>query len=146
MQLLILACSQTKSELGKPLPAKELYTGVFYSVLNKAIRENSTINDKLSLYIISAKYGLISGEAEIENYDLRMTDKIAKLQIDNNTRILHKIIAETNPSEIMLVMGRTYRSSIDTSNIRIPVNKITGSIGFMLRDFKVWLSSLEGCL
>jgi hypothetical protein len=71
-QLLVLGCSQTKRETAGLLPAIDRYDGSSYRVLRNYLRERQW-PAKLSVAILSAKYGLVGGFTGIEDYDERMT-------------------------------------------------------------------------
>jgi hypothetical protein len=71
-QLLVLGCSQTKRDAPGLLPAIERYDGSPYRVLRNYLRECEWPAD-LSVAVLSAKYGLVGGFTEIEDYDKRMT-------------------------------------------------------------------------
>ncbi len=71
-QLLVLGCSQTKRETAGLLPAIDRYDGSSYRVLRNYLRERQWPS-KLSVAILSAKYGLVGGFTGIEDYDERMT-------------------------------------------------------------------------
>ncbi|HEY5869186.1 MAG TPA: hypothetical protein VI542_27080 [Candidatus Tectomicrobia bacterium] len=71
-QLLVLGCSQAKRETPGLLPAIDRYDGSSYRVLRNYLREREWPS-KLSVAILSAKYGLVGGFTGIEDYDERMT-------------------------------------------------------------------------
>ncbi len=58
-RLLILSCSQRKSESLERLPAIERYNGPLFFVLRRFIRECPGQARHLDVYILSAAYGLI---------------------------------------------------------------------------------------
>ena len=59
MHILLMSCSSKKNNTGRPIPAIDLYNGVFFSVYKKAIKAFPNISSKIKVLIISAKYGLI---------------------------------------------------------------------------------------
>jgi cytoplasmic iron level regulating protein YaaA (DUF328/UPF0246 family) len=62
---IITSCSKEKGP-GENI-ARSLYTGQFFQAINKlALRYNA------ELYILSAKYGLISAQKRIKPYDQRI--------------------------------------------------------------------------
>src|SRR5947209_15628331 len=73
--LLLLACSAAKHK-GRA-PAIQLYDGVNYRVLRKALAEGGW-PPGLVIQIISAKYGLLDGSTIIDNYDQRMSAEAAR--------------------------------------------------------------------
>jgi hypothetical protein len=75
-QLLVLGCSQTKRDTPGLLPAIERYDGSSYRVLRNFLRQREWPIG-LSVAILSARYGLVGGVTEIEDYDERMTPEKA---------------------------------------------------------------------
>ena len=66
----------------------------------------------LNLYILSAKYGLISGDILIPDYDLRMTsERAAKLKPAVKRR-LDLIFGVYQCDEIFIAMGKVYREAL----------------------------------
>ena len=71
MHLMIISRSDKKNIQPGLLPAIQRYKGAWYGVINKLKREWN-LPDNLDILIISAKYGLINSEMQIENYDQKM--------------------------------------------------------------------------
>lgn len=64
MKIICTICSKVKLEDGKLLPARMRYTAPHISVVEKIAQEQDA-----PFYILSGKYGLISGDLKIPNYD-----------------------------------------------------------------------------
>ena len=62
LRLLILSCSQRKNASQRLLPAVERYNGLLFFVLRRFIRECPREAKQLDVCILSATYGLISGD------------------------------------------------------------------------------------
>lgn len=139
MYLIIISCSARKKDTAKPVPAIELYTGVFYGVLRKALEEYPELSGKIEVAIVSAKYGLMTSDTLVTNYDLKMTPQIAARQRSVNTKRLVELTNKAKPQAIFSVMGKTYQDSIDFSLIDVPVKRMSGSLGYLLHDFKTLL-------
>jgi hypothetical protein len=75
-KLLVIGCSQTKRETQGFLPAIHRYDGSSYRVLRSFLRDHQWPRS-LSVAVLSARYGLVGGFAEIEDYDERMTTERA---------------------------------------------------------------------
>ena len=75
--LLIISCSGAKDETPGLLPAVMRYKGPFYPTLHKAMGENR-FPKSLDILIISAKYGLLTSEEPIEDYDQKIDPKRAR--------------------------------------------------------------------
>lgn len=144
MQYLILSCSAKKSVAEDELSAIDRYKGVFFSIFKKAINSRPILQREIRLFIISAKYGLIESADTVDNYDLKMTNKLAAEQCKYNTQKLMELVQRDKPKVITAVMGQTYLKSIDLSMIPAPICIINGEIGTMLHAFKEWLDKLNG--
>lgn len=124
------------------MPAIEIYDGVFYRILKRAFQNDIELKNKLDIYILSAKYGIISTTFPILPYDLKMTKEISKNLLQDNTSRLSKIVLESSPNKIVSVMGKTYRESIDWTKMPVRSEFISGEIGIMQSKFKNWLLAL----
>src|SRR4051794_13865258 len=71
-QLLVLGCSAVKRKSESSLPAISLYDGPTFRVLRSFLREFRWPS-KLSVAVVSAKYGIIGSLSPISTYDQRMT-------------------------------------------------------------------------
>lgn len=71
-KLLVIGCSRTKRDSHGLLPAIDRYDGSSYRVLRSFLREYEWPSS-LSVAVLSARYGLVGGFTEIEDYDERMT-------------------------------------------------------------------------
>ncbi|MFO8017909.1 MAG: hypothetical protein R6U96_04695 [Promethearchaeia archaeon] len=102
--LVLTNCS--KSKANSPCQAKALYQGhIFQKALKLANRF------KFDFYIISAKYGFLSGEAKIAPYDNEIVTKSDK---DNlREQITDEFIQHIQTYKtIILAMGKKYREVI----------------------------------
>lgn len=136
--LLILACSQRKRQYEGKIPAIKLYDGNSYRILRKM-----NLMDSLDVMILSAKYGLISSQELIENYDLKMTDNRAKELKDENLKIISRL---PNYDEIYVDLGKTYLLAIggfEQFFLNSNIVYAKGGIGQRLGQLKRWLE--ENC-
>jgi len=141
--MLLISCSNIKKwDIATPQPAFEVYNGVIYRVIKKSIKSKPDIKDKFTVYILSAKYNVIPAHQNILPYDLKMSKSLSLKNRDNNTCLLKKYINLENPSDLVVVMGKTYRNSIDWGQIDISTRFIIGQIGEMQSQLKKWLLSL----
>lgn len=129
--LLLLSCSKKKRLIEKS-KAYDIYDGVFYRVLKKNL-----INfDEFEIYILSAKYGFISKDENIRNYDLKMNTKIATELYKNNNQYLDNINLNRY-KKVFVCMGKTYLNSFDIKIL--PQEKteiISGGIGQKMKRLK----------
>lgn len=140
--LLILSCSQKKITNPNPLPAIERYDGPSYKVLRK-IMNGSNYNNSLDIAIISAKYGLLQPDENIEDYDLKMNKQIAESINNAVAQKLKKQILNKKYENIFINIGSDYTLAVDGFNKNLPKNiKIlyaNGRIGERLSQMKKWL-------
>ena len=109
MRLLLLGCSDTKVGTCGRLPAFQRYDGPAYRVYRKFLREHPDAEPPVNLYILSAKYGLISGDILIPDYDFWMTpDRVELLKTVVKGKI-DLILDIYQYDEIFVAMGKLYR-------------------------------------
>lgn len=112
--LIILSCGKKKSEKlsqGK-LKASQAYIGPMFQVINKAKRESRWSED-FFLGIISAKYGFLRENQEIEFYDKKMSKKRAYELRDQVINSIQTWNSEEQFSLIYILMGKIYLSSVE---------------------------------
>jgi hypothetical protein len=61
------------------IPALDLYTGSFYSKLDKSILKQKISNGSLKILIVSAGYGVVDASEPILGYDATLAGKTAKM-------------------------------------------------------------------
>lgn len=110
-ELLIQSCSKSKKEVSEPVPALDLYSGYYYKIIKKARREGS-YDKGIDLRILSAEYGLLSPEQEIERYDKKMTASRADELRAEVVPELCRIIDENDYDKVIINMGQLYRRAI----------------------------------
>ncbi len=76
-RLLILACTATKRPDLGPLPALQRYDGPSFRTVRRWRTLNPCDAERLDILILSARLGLITADAPIEDYDQRMTQRQA---------------------------------------------------------------------
>lgn len=111
--LLIISCSKSKVKTRGVLPAHERYSkGNAYTSIDKA-KKRYFPTGYLDILIISAKYGLLEWDTEIEYYCHKMKKKRAeelrpKVQTD-----LQSFLEGTNYDKLYICMGEKYRMTLD---------------------------------
>jgi hypothetical protein len=141
-RLVVLGCSATKVETDGVLPAVHLYDGPTFRVLRTFLRQNSW-PDSLSIAVLSAKFGLIGGLAQIPYYNMRMTSARATALSPSVTASLQELAAQHRT--IDLVMGRDYRETIDLPTAQIAGSRFRfaeGAIGMKLNRLHGLLRNL----
>lgn len=124
--LLVQGCSKSKNQPDEAVSALNLYTGYFFKIIKKAMREEA-FDDRIDMCILSAEHGVIDTDTEITWYDRRMdADRAAELapQVQENLR---KRITGTYDYVIVNV-GSIYRRAIEgiDSSVDAEVHYIEG--------------------
>jgi uncharacterized protein DUF6884 len=139
--LLIVSCSQRKRSDPDFLPALERYDGPIFRVLRRYLKEQSLAS--LDIFILSAKFGLISANQPIPNYDQRITLlRVQELQADVITK-LRDILSSKSYQEIYICMGKDYYRALDGYNSLVSsdmsIKVAAGSPGKKLAQLHFWL-------
>ncbi|HZU77342.1 MAG TPA: hypothetical protein VFA70_11300 [Dehalococcoidia bacterium] len=139
-RLLLLACSQQKRPDAGTLPAVERYDGPAYKVLRRYMR---TYPQRMpDVYILSAEFGLIRGDAPIPPYDRRMTERRARELRDQVISVLRVLDIGQRYELIFLCAGAMYRRTLPQDVVSLPsecLTLATGSPGAQLAQLKRWL-------
>lgn len=144
--LLVISCSKRKipCSLVEKIRALDLYDGPFYRIIRKAFRDRGRPKN-LDILILSAKYGLISSEKKITNYDKLMTTEIACKISRQVYRKLESIFWDYEYTEIMINLGKKYTLALEYSK-RVLTNQNlrygNGGIGDRNRQLKDWLFTI----
>jgi len=106
--LIITSCSAKKKRISKPLRAIDLYQGNFF----KKVKKFALLNH-FELNIISAKYGLLAPDKEINYYDMKIKNN------DDIENLKPKVIPKLknlikNYDKILLLMGSDYKKIIES--------------------------------
>jgi hypothetical protein len=144
-RLLILACSQRKRPAKGLLPAVERYDGPAFLVLRRYLRE--VADDGLTVLVLSAKYGLISADRRIPDYDQRLTrDSARKLQ-SQVLATARAALAERPFRSVGVCAGKDYQLALNGLSALVPegvpVAVIGGGLGPRLTALRRWLRSCE---
>ncbi len=105
--LILTSCSAKKKKNSKRMKAIDLYNGDLFNLVKKFVKRNN-----FTFRIISAKYGLISPDEEIEYYNKRIenNEDLQKLQKLVNPK-LNKAI--NSYDKILIIMGEAYKKILD---------------------------------
>ncbi len=140
-RLLVIACSEKKRTDRSRLAAIDRYDGPTFRVLRRYIRENGKEN--LDVYVLSARYGLISSQKQIANYNFEMTHRRAA-QLSKEVGHAVKAIIESNSwTDIGLCLGRNYLACLgdieDFVTAGVTVTTLNGGLGSRLTILRNWL-------
>ncbi len=146
--LLVQSCSNSKIETSDPTYAIELYTGYFFKIIKKAMR-NDTENADIDIRILSAKYGIIEPKESIRTYDQRMNETRADELQQSVHNDLRQLILENDYDKVVINAGKEYRKALNGFDDELDVDtyEITGNgIGFKGRSLKQFLQGDESGL
>lgn len=145
--LLIIGCSERKTELLGLRPAIERYDGPTYRILRKMTREG-TFPESVDVLIISAKYGLIPWYELIEDYDQCMTaERAAELARVVQERLTGEIVGGDDGGtrfykydEAFIHLGKTYMQTLEGFHWGlIRTMEASGGIGLKNKQMREWL-------
>lgn len=136
--LLIVACSARKKQSSDFLPAIELYDGSAFRILRKQLK---TSEKQPTIWILSAKHGLVEAFTPLRRYDVRMTQQRAQdvgLQVRS---FIDQFAPPGKFHKIFVWAGRLYLFALPPSFLaREEVQIAHGPIGQKLRLLKEWCS------
>lgn len=143
---LIIGCSEAKLDTPGELPAIERYDGPPFRVLRRFLK-NGSLGDSLSelaVFVLSAEFGLISGEQLIPVYDRRMTSHRAEELRSDVLEVFKCEVANQKYGELFLSMGKTYLLALAgyetllSPAMKVSVSDVTA--GRKLTELKFWLT------
>ena len=124
--LLVQGCSKSKNQPSEAVSALNLYTGYFFKIIKKAMREEA-FDDRIDVCILSAEHGLIDSDAEITWYDRRMdADRAVELAPQVRENLRERITG--NYDHVIVNVGSVYRLAIEgvSSSVDADVHYIEG--------------------
>lgn len=142
--LLILSCSERKRCDKGLLPAIERYDGPAFRVLRRFLKEHPT--EQLDIFILTAKFGLISSNQHIPYYDQRMTAlRAQELHLQVITE-LRNILDNRTYQRFCICMGKDYLQALDGYKALISsgltIYMVSGPQGTKLAELHNWLYGL----
>jgi hypothetical protein len=136
--LLILSCSSRKRDDHGLLAAIERYDGPAFRTLRHFLR--SVPNSDLDFCVLSAEFGLISGQQPIPWYDRRMNPERARDLLPAVSAAIRALLEDHRYQAILIHGGAMYRATIDNdiaADLRVKIT--SGSIGLQLSALRAWL-------
>lgn len=124
--LLVQGCSKSKNQPKESVPALDLYSGFFFKIIKKAMREGE-FDDQIEICILSAEYGLIDADSEITWYDRRMdTERAMELA----PAVQEELQARVNDTyeTVVVNVGGAYNRALEgiESKVKSDVYHING--------------------
>lgn len=139
--LLIISCSRRKINTPGRMPAFERYDGQSYRIIRKAIREGC-FPDNLDILIISAKFGLLSWDAEIKDYNQLMSKEQAHKLRPSIQKNLESFLVDRDYDKLFINMGATYLETLEGFDWRKHFSEkiqAEGRIGEKSSQMKSWV-------
>jgi cytoplasmic iron level regulating protein YaaA (DUF328/UPF0246 family) len=141
-RLLILACGKTKRSTAGLLPAIDRYDGSTHRTLRKALRALAE-DQRPTVLILSAEFGLITAETPIPDYDRRMTASRAVALRSQVRAALVEALAAASYDATLINLGADYLPALAIEpTLRVRLGGITyasGGIGQRMAQMKRWL-------
>jgi hypothetical protein len=110
-RLLILACCPKKVETPVPVPAAQLYRGVFHNCYRAALRRG--YGSDIRLVILSAKYGLLLGDDLVLPYEQPMTpERALELEEGVVARLTQVAGGQRWESACVCMVGKLYLAMV----------------------------------
>lgn len=140
-KIVLISCSSKK--LSEKSKAKEIYSSdLFKKNLEYAISLNPDV-----VYILSAKYGLLNLEEEIEPYNVTLNKMSKNARKDWARDVIKKLkeIVDLERDKIIFLAGQKYREFLisEIKNYEIPLKGL--GIGKQLKFLKEKLEKKDDC-
>lgn len=142
MRLLILKCSAAKRGGPEPTPAIDRYDGPLWRVLRSYVREQPMFAADLSIYGLSAEFGLIHGSQPIPHYDRTMAPERADELRPQVLRAFCGLAAEGYAGICLGVSERYLRAMSGWERLvpaGVEVTLTDGAMGEKLGQLRAWL-------
>lgn len=140
-QLLILSCSHRKRTEPDLLPAIERYDGPAFRIVRRFLAQQPL--QKPDIYILSAKFGLISANQMVPCYEQRMTLQRSRELQPLVIAEFRSITSTRTYQNLCICLGRDYIQAIDGYSKLLPsglaTQTITGSPGKQSALLYDWL-------
>lgn len=142
MRLLILKCSSRKRGPAAPIPVLERYDGPLWQVLRNYLREQPIFAADLTVYGLSAEFGLISAEQPIPHYDRTMDPERAD-ELRPTVLAAFKDLVGAGYAQLCLGVSQRYLRTMEGWESLVPastaVTLTDGTMGEKLGQLRAWL-------
>lgn len=143
MKRLILSCSQRKNYAAGLLAAVDRYDGINYKVLRRFYRSSQ---EQIDVYVLSARYGLISITEKIPHYDHSMTssraDELSDVVLKQAEQFFLDPLTLAEDRFFIGLGGQYHRAFSDVTRAiegRAPLTIANGSSGKRIAQLHDWL-------
>lgn len=110
----LIACSKSKrlpATDSQLLPAAELYTGPLYRA-QLAYAHCILGLPNSAIFILSARYGLLSLEQQVQSYELTLANLSTQGRREWGERVVHHLAQRIAPCRVYLLAGEQYRRAV----------------------------------
>jgi hypothetical protein len=140
-RIVITSCSQRKKSDKHLLPAIERYDGPNFRLLRKYLSQST---DKLDIYVLSAKFGLLAYTTEIPFYEQKLSNQQFHELTEISRLQANQFFTETEkPKEVFVNLGSSYLQVFEPTLEKLAqTNSLTftsGSSGKRLAEMHDWL-------
>jgi hypothetical protein len=137
-RILLMSCSKRKKGKKGPIPATERYDGPPFRVLRKYLREIA--DPRLSVYVLSAKFGVIAGSRRIPHYNRKMKAQRAASLRKRAVERIKSVLRNRKYGEGFFIGSRNYLRAIEPLNQFEPsFREAKGRPGQKLKSLRNWL-------
>jgi hypothetical protein len=140
-RIVITSCSQRKKSDKHLLPAIERYDGPNFRLLRKYLSQSA---DKLDVYVLSAKFGLLAYTTKIPFYEQKLSNQQFHELTEISRLQANQFFTETEkPKEVFVNLGISYLQVFEpTLQTLAQTNSLiftSGSSGKRLAEMHDWL-------
>ncbi len=142
--LIIMACCDKKSAAPGQVAAIDRYEGAYYNVIKQ-----TPASQRPPILILSARYGFISDQAKIPDYDqeMRAGRSMEMLGAAEIPAGLEELLAGRKFKNVIIAAGQRYRTIIDAFYSDFldaeQITRTEGGIGEQRSQLKDWMSRNE---
>lgn len=148
--IVFVACSKSKLKTNKPVKAKDLYTPSAIFCKRMAYAKKITSTDKI--FILSAKYGLLKLDDEVEYYDCYLGSANALYKFEWKQKVLKQMkdAGIDFKEEVYFATGSEYWKMLTSSfkNFKVEKDLVEaklghGGIGMSLQFYDIMIGEMK---
>jgi hypothetical protein len=133
-----MSCSQRKVRKKGLIPAIKRYDGPPFRVLRKYFREIA--DPRLSVYVLSARFGVIASRCRIPNYNCKMNVQRARTLRKRAVPRIKSVLRNRKFKDAFFIGGRNYLRVIEPLDQFRPLfREAKGKPGQKLKSLCCWL-------
>ena len=119
-RLLLGRCGQRKSQSEGKIPALQRYKGQLFNTINSGLKARRGLfsDGDISVFILSAEFGLISGAEKIPLYNRKMDKERAQELREPTLAILKELSLELEVPEAVVLLSSSYGDVLGAQDIK----------------------------